>query len=177
MELVRPEVPTLENILQLDLTAFLGRWQRMTARSSLRRIGKAEPIPGQQIGDLLATAAKLNPLASIPDPILPAIHGLHAENSIAEKWPALVIGSASGGKSPGDVVWGQAVGNDTTLQKEVVDAWQNGYTLVSLSPLGWQDSTMLSQTQEFIRQYPQTRFSVPRDEVHHFDILVYYHPV
>ncbi|MEM7657920.1 MAG: hypothetical protein AAF399_17475 [Bacteroidota bacterium] len=61
IEAVRPELSNLTWILQVDLvSAYLGRMQRWKARTLLRRKGKAEPIPGQQMGDFLASRKKLS---------------------------------------------------------------------------------------------------------------------
>ncbi|MEZ4826884.1 MAG: AMP-binding protein [Bacteroidia bacterium] len=66
----RPHLPELKTILQVDLTAKLGFFQRTSLRASLRGKGKAEKIAGQEIGDFNLTLAKFadSPSFPLPDP-------------------------------------------------------------------------------------------------------------
>jgi hypothetical protein len=59
MEEVRPNLPDLRFILQTDLTDYLGKFKKMTVRMSLRNQGKAEKVPGQQLGDFNRSKEKM----------------------------------------------------------------------------------------------------------------------
>ncbi|GAB4405982.1 MAG: hypothetical protein OHK0039_07350 [Bacteroidia bacterium] len=67
IEALRPEVPSLKWIFQIDPASYLNRWQRTQAHLAMRRFGKAEPLPGQQIASFEGSLARFADEA-LPDP-------------------------------------------------------------------------------------------------------------
>ena len=107
VEAVRPELPALRYILQIDPAAYLGRWGRWQAHMAMRRLGKAEPVPGQQLGDLLRTAAH-QPEALTFSPVggeRPALHGLAGEPLSHAALLQRARGLAAALPPPGLVPW------------------------------------------------------------------------
>lgn len=69
VEEIRPYLPDLRTILQIDLVENLSRLKKFGTRFSLRTKGKAEKIPGQQLGDFHRTRQKFDSSAlSFPQP-------------------------------------------------------------------------------------------------------------
>ena len=59
LETIRPHLSNLKIILQVDMADYLGKLKRMGVRMSMRNQGKADKVPGQQLGDFNRSRKKM----------------------------------------------------------------------------------------------------------------------
>ena len=86
VERIRPHLPSLRTILQIDLVENLSGFKKFGTRFSLRTKGKSEKIPGQQLGDFHRTRQKFDSSAlSFPQPQPEDLAlNLHSAGTMAE---------------------------------------------------------------------------------------------
>jgi hypothetical protein len=148
MEVIRDPQPSLETILQVDLAGkYLGKLKRWQVRQVLRRKGKAEPVAGQQIGDLLASRAK----TQVAEAEVPIMQGSLScwDGSTWHKYEgdqlvklSAVLGKELAAAPTPRQAWLEMLADPLTICRDGLLPFVSGGCLLGMGPLGAQSAVI-----------------------------------